>query len=966
MDEMENNEKMQEQAQTQQNTKEALRAAEKGVAAAYGGAAGVAAVNTLHNTPGLGKALDKVEDKAAEKLGKNKNMAKLANNLKESGATDAANTGLDALGSTSGGASKLGGGASSASQAGGLPENSLNSLPKDDLGSEGKGQASSFSSPKTPDNKNAKTMKILKIVAMASPFLLIIFMFLFLMIVIMSQIMVINDKIKKVGDGIVSSTEKMNNFLSGDGWNTDEDLFFKELKNSYNNYKGKAGSEKLDIPLIAATIHYSKVTDIDVWDGENGENDSLVGNADDFNGTFDFSDSSNSIVESYQMKSFYKVANEKLGTMGTMLPGERGLLGHLVAPVISKRTFTINSEEDKEEVKEAWEEFFQRVFNFLNTENVSSDNSTNKFENAFNSFKSSLDLDTLTGQSFRKFSEDVANFKNEGISFIDWKSLSIAYETDELKNYVDGEFNDERLSNTKYSYYSNLEGTGIDEDGESLSLQGFFEQYEAAKRSTVNDGKVVNVPSIEYVMDYKAYYRYLVDVYIPITFFPNQKLDEDFTYTEVINMANEIFDQKYAYDDLFDEEEEDSSSNCEFVFGSTSSEPVTIDKNMIDNLYVEVMSENCSKISTCDVVEETVSLKDYVIGVVYREFGASVKDNQEYLKAAIIAVKSYAVGRRPATYSGGRYVTRLLNTTNDQTYCSLTKGCMESDKNKKPVPSAEYVALMSGLYDQVYNEFLYDSSAKKFVGSYRDTLARCIEQGHTGVCLGQKDSKVLGESGKSYQGILTSFYYDPIGLVDISTGTFSLAVNQCISTGLQLGTNGYYVRTSAPLPSDIYYNPPYVSNSNLGQCVWYVKARATEIIANSKAPEEKKEIAMQTLLGARGNGNQWYNERLQAVFGSSSDYRYPRAGAIAVYDWTDSRCRDYWNGPCEVKYGHSIIIEAVEGDIVTITDGYNKCSGGTPTWNCFAFNGARKFTIEQLKDLGGKGYIFIGYIYLLD
>ena len=182
----------------------------------------------------------------------------------------------------------------------------------------------------------------------------------------------------------------------------------------------------------------------------------------------------------------------------------------------------------------------------------------------------------------------------------------------------------------------------------------------------------------------------------------------------------------------------------------------------------------------------------------------------------------------------------------------------------------------------------------------------------------------------------------------------------CISPGLQLGTGGYSVRVAAPTINDQYFKYPYVGN-NIGQCVWYVKGRATEIIANSLSDSSKKQIAMETIKTMYGNGNQWYAEHLTSVFGSSTDYTQPRAGAIAVYTWPSPD----ENGN---NYGHSVIIEKVEGDQVYVSQGWNSCGGayGGSTWDCVGFSYS-SYTIEQMKNLGRPAkYKFIGYVYLLD
>jgi hypothetical protein len=154
---------------------------------------------------------------------------------------------------------------------------------------------------------------------------------------------------------------------------------------------------------------------------------------------------------------------------------------------------------------------------------------------------------------------------------------------------------------------------------------------------------------------------------------------------------------------------------------------------MIANIYVNVLKYGERSRKSTNIAE-TVPLKDYVIGVAYRALGASVSDNEEYLKANIIAIKSYTLGR-PITMGDGikqvgdKYYINMRNSTNDQVYCSLTKGCMDAiDGNRKPAPSQALIDYLGRLYDEVADKFLYDSQAENFVGSFRNKASMQIKK----------------------------------------------------------------------------------------------------------------------------------------------------------------------------------------------------------------------------------------------
>ncbi len=985
--------KAQEKQHTEQNAKEGVKAIEKGVALYAAGPEGVAAVNAIHNAPIIGKYADKIVDREAKKIAKNPFASAAMNKLGDSGITNAANKGLDAVGTAGGGGA---GGAASASGAAAGASSSATSAAKginEGLGkipaglggtggsgdsdgpggSNGSGGSGGGDDDRSPSERTVgavkKAGKILKMISPALPFIGGAIVTILVVVMVMAEVMVIRDKIVGAIVTVMKTEQKLQNFVTGDGWYTEDEAFFSKLKLKYQEFNSSSkDGELLDLPLIAATIHYSKVTDMDVWDGDEPKEESVIGENE--NNYTDEQDSGigSSIVETYQTWSFYQVANAKLGSWGSIIPGSRGLLGHLVKTEFGTETICV---WNVGEIYTAWSDFLKELFQFPDWTDYAAAYGTTP--EAVSNFVSSLIAFPTGIDDLITFYDNVVAFASQDQSYPEWWMANVAYELKEFALYLVGDLDDERLLDTPYSYYSNLLDAQKLKEGES-GESFFTDLISFAKNSlsviaglTWDDDKKcvsVTVPTIEHSMDYAAYYRYLVNVYIPLTYFRNQEVDVDYSYLQVVETANAIFDQKYLYEYLVGEDTENLASGCDYKFSGSSSTTVSVDKDMIDNLYVNVMSASCGSITNCTSIEETVSLKDYVIGVVYREIGASISDNAEYLKANIIAAKSFTVGRRTATQNGTSYYINMINSTNDQVYCSVTKGCMDAASNRKPVPSAELLEYLGKLYDEVYNQFLYNSSSSSFTGYYRAKESQCIGANLAGSCLGQNESQEMGDAGKDFEAILGYFYVDPIGIVDISNGSFSVGVMQCISSGLELGTDGYYIRTTAPESTNIYFNAPYVTDSNRGQCVWYVKGRAQEIIANSIADASKKETAKNAIQSTYANGNGWFTADLQEVFGSSTDYTLPKVGAIAVYTWTDSHCADYWGGTCKQNYGHSLIVESVSGDTVTISQGYTSCSTGSPSWSCVKFDYS-SHPISYMKDLGGN-YKFIGYIYLLD
>lgn len=837
--------------------------------------------------------------------------------------------------------------------------------------------------------KAKKVANIVKTIAPAIPYILIVFAAIFIIVVVMSQIYVIKQKVSDALVAVSNGTQKFENFVTGQGWLTEEEEFFVHLEEEYEYFQREPtnrGSDDIDIPLLAATIHYSKMSDNDIWDGDANEKEPSLGDADD-----SYQDDSNlfsAFVETENIKSFYKVANTKLGTYRSLLPGTRGLVGHMVNTTIGVKTVCIN------EVLGAWTDFFSDLMlNYDSLEGLvrhTKDGIEVKYEVYDHDAKdvfSSIISDIVSVQSLgvllkiREKIETAASFAEQGESYTEWTMVNAFYEFKEFLSFFTGEIDEEGLVGNKQSYYDNLKNT--DSDGEVRSLFELIdalgdkgERYENGEAYTEKYNEddeneqphcmpifQVNVPVVNRKVDYQYYYRYLVKAYIPITFFHGQTMGVDYTFFDLINIANQMFDQKELYEYLFEDVADLAVSGCGYSYSGDGT-TVDIDSSMISNIYVNVLNYKETNRKSTNIAE-TVSLRDYVIGVAYREVGASTSDNEEYLKSFIVAIKSYTIGRPTSMGDGitqgsdGKYYINMRNNTNDQVYCSITKGCMDAPNNRKPAPSADLVNYLGKLYDQVSNDFLYDGSRRIFVGSYRDKSSTCTGSKLTGACYGQIDAKRLGEQGQDYKSILGYFYSDPIGMVDISTGSFTTAAKQCISSGLELGPNGFYERTQAPVSSDKYYHPPYVSDSNIGQCVWYVKGRAQEIVDNLIADPGKKSIAMNAIRNTYGNGNQWFAPTLTSVFGSSKDSSQPRVGAIGVYDWVKPNSDGQ-------KYGHVVIVEAVNGDSVTFSDGWNTCDPWRSSWDCVGWK-RKTISKSQMGNLGRPDYYkFIGYIYLLD
>ena len=175
------------------------------------------------------------------------------------------------------------------------------------------------------------------------------------------------------------------------------------------------------------------------------------------------------------------------------------------------------------------------------------------------------------------------------------------------------------------------------------------------------------------------------------------------------------------------------------------------------------------------------------------------------------------------------------------------------------------------------------------------------------------------------------------------------------------GNNGWTIRTVAPTSSDQAF--VMADSGNVGQCVWYAKGRAIEIVqelnSKGKLTDDEANKIIDLLSKGYGNGGDIY-DNAKSVFNSSNDIRKPKAGSYIV-----------WKQPG--SWGHVAIVEDVTDTTITITEGWSSGGGSlscSSDWSCVHFEGPNTYQLEDFYNNFGAhyygGYNFSGYVYFLE
>lgn len=385
----------------------------------------------------------------------------------------------------------------------------------------------------------------------------------------------------------------------------------------------------------------------------------------------------------------------------------------------------------------------------------------------------------------------------------------------------------------------------------------------------------------------------------------------------------------------------------------------------------------CSGITvkdTSDNIIGTYDLEKYVAGVIANE--AYAGEGVEAYKAQAIAARTYALkltnncsssiknseenqtfNENPPDWAiqAANDTAGLVLVHNDEIFLSEYDSFCYGDTR---CPDAKQNA--NGSYSVTYTKLpLNEKHLVTISGDYAD---RFTGYGHARG-MSQLKSYEMAKNGSSYKDILTYFYSDGVQIVSMNmmaSGKYSSSTAIPSSTEevrarslTYLNMVGVFGNQTKSLSTIYKYNA-----SNLGECVWYARGRALELIYFSTMDPATKLAAYNAIEGAYGNGEAWY--RNTTIFEKTTDYTKPKPGAIVSWSGGSTRC----SGGC----GHVAIIESVDyaTQTVVVSDGWASAnsSGSRPhTWPYVNVR-TRTLTFSQVKNYA-DGYRFNGYVYIL-
>lgn len=241
----------------------------------------------------------------------------------------------------------------------------------------------------------------------------------------------------------------------------------------------------------------------------------------------------------------------------------------------------------------------------------------------------------------------------------------------------------------------------------------------------------------------------------------------------------------------------------------------------------------------------------------------------------------------------------------------------------------------------------------------------------------EQDKLLLGDIGYSSDKSVAGIYVGQNKWVyeDLVTGNVIMQPTDKFTLFARLNifkneSYNFTIRTTAPTPAEWYKATWYKNPSSpglVGECVWYAKNRAKEIIyelySNGSLTDKQYKSFINRINNSRGNGVS-YNptDKNKSQYPGSTDINAAKSGSFIGMS-------SYFS-PKGKKYGHVAIIESVTENEVIVTEGWSKndCTSFNNWSNCFTFS-TTTYTTNEFLDrykVNGYGYEYNGYLYFLE
>lgn len=795
------------------------------------------------------------------------------------------------------------------------------------LGGDAKGESS-----KNPLATFKKAKKVVGIVAAVAPIVFPIIMGILVIVIVMAQIMTVRDQIQQLARQFTTGVEKLVNFAQGDGWMTNEDSFFNYLNKEYNAYSvSNSNGGKLDIPLVAATIHYSYTVDLEQFEKTEANIEENISEE-------DFNVLGNAFAGD-QTSAFYTVAKTKLGSTTSLIPGQKRLLGHLTKTEFVAGTYNLSSaiQYNKQFISYIEQVASTTVKDLVDVTGlnfalhpISSLLKLHEELSAYVKMYGDItygsrydienylyDIEEILSIFKIDFSNDNTKSENEKKATDADTQLDTSKDAETTENADKGIWFAIKVErNATYGYSEFKEMQRIVTEMRAIIKDDTLTDEALYKKAKDSSDENLKKLASEYEKNKNTYLysytHYLKEVYIPFTYFYHKEATDG----EINSIIDEIYDQRDFYN---------------YLIGKDSND-VCIGGTQAGDLSTMEMPEKINYIGPLAQLEYSRT------GIL-----ASITIGQAILEADI--------GASTPANSNNIFGVKCGSWPKDQ--------CVSAKTSEEYTPGN--ITSETALFRK------YDS-IEASIQDHTQVLLNGRYAGITETTDYKEQAAIIKKGGYATDAIYDKKLINVIESYDLTKWDVSVnAANSSLMCG-PVVSGGWTIRTTKPTSSDIPYT--YVS-SNRGQCVWYVRARSIEIAQDlaSKGKittEQMEKIKSLLLNNVGGNAEAWYRSG-SLYFNSSNNINNLKAGSIIVWSGGSSMC----SPAC----GHVAIIEEVTSTEVIFTDGY--AEGGSscpndPYWNCVGWN-SRTMSINEFLT-GAKNNFgshsgsmkFEGYVYFLE